>query len=84
MGIISAVLNHSGKIPSDNKLLKSIEIAGEIRGDKILCINSGIFMRSVDLFFCLRIRFISSSLSRGWQKNKFYMCASKFNGKLFE
>ena len=33
-----------------NELLKSIETVGEIIGGKILYINTGIFMRSVDLF----------------------------------
>ena len=32
IGIILAVLKHSGKIPSDNELLKIIETVGEIRG----------------------------------------------------
>ena len=50
MGIILAVLKHSGKIPSYNELLKSIETVGEIRDAKTLYINTGIFMRSVDLF----------------------------------
>ena len=49
MGIMFAVLKHSGKIPSDNELIKSMEIVGEIRGAKILYINKGIFTRSVDL-----------------------------------
>ena len=34
-GIILAVLKHSGKIPSDNKLLNSIETVGTIIGPKI-------------------------------------------------
>ena len=34
---------HSGKVPSDNELLKSIETVGEIIGAKILYINTGIF-----------------------------------------
>ena len=34
-------------------------------------INTGIFMRSVDLFFCLRIRLAISLLSEGGQKNEF-------------
>ena len=72
MGIIFAVLKHSGKIPADNELLKSIEPVGEIREAKILYINTGIFMRSVDLFFCQRIRLKISSLSEGGgQKNYF-------------
>ena len=54
--IILAVYKHSGKVPSDNELLKSIETEGKILGAKILYKNSGIFMRSVDSFFCLRIR----------------------------
>ena len=32
MGIILAVLKHSGKIPSDSELFKSIETVGAIRG----------------------------------------------------
>ena len=48
MGLILAVLKHSGKIPSDNQLLKSIETVGAIKEAKILYINTGIFMRSVD------------------------------------
>ena len=40
-------------MPSDNELLKSIEIVGKIRGAKILNINTGIFMTSLDLYFCL-------------------------------
>ena len=63
--IILAVLKHSGKILSDTEILKSIETIGEIIGAKILYINTGIFMRSVDLFFCLRIRLTISSLSEG-------------------
>ena len=31
MWLIFAVLKHSGKIPSDNELLKSIETVGDIR-----------------------------------------------------
>ena len=58
MGIIFAVLKHSGKIPSDSELLNSIETVGANRG-----------ARSVDLLFCLRIRLTISSLSEGWQKN---------------
>ena len=64
MGIILAVLKHSGKIPSDNELLKSIETVRDIRGAKISHLNTGIFMRSVDLFFCLT-SLICSSLSEG-------------------
>ena len=83
--IILAVLKYSGKIPSDTELLKSIESVWEIIGAKILHINTGIFMRSVDLFFCLRIRLTISSLSEGVQKNKFPAGAPrKFNGDLFE
>ena len=38
-------------------------------------------MRSVDLFFCLRIRLTISSLSEGAQKNEFSTGAPrKFNG----
>ena len=44
------------KKPLDNELLKSVETVGEIRGAQILYINTGTFMRSVDLFFCLLIR----------------------------
>ena len=62
IGIIFAVLKHSGNIPSYNELLKSIETVGEIIGAKILYINTGIFMRSVDLFFCQRIKLTISSL----------------------
>ena len=36
IGIILAVLKHSGKIPSDTELLKSIETVGETIGAKIL------------------------------------------------
>ena len=56
ISIILAVLKHSGKIPSDNELLKSIETVGAIREAKILYINTVIFMSSVNLFFCLRVR----------------------------
>ena len=69
MDIILAVLKHSGKISSDSELLKSIETVGVIRGAKILYINTKIFMRSVDLFFCLRIRLTISSLSEEGMKN---------------
>ena len=66
IGIILAVLKHSGKIPSDSELLKSNETVGAIiREARILYINTGIFMRSVDLFFCLQIRLTISSLSEG-------------------
>ena len=76
---------HSGKIPFDTELLKSIETVGEIIGAKILNINTGIFMRLVDLFFCLRIRFTIPSLSEGVQKNEFSTGAPrKFNGDIFE
>ena len=71
MGIILALLKHSGKIPSDNELLKSIEIVGEITGAKIVYTNAGIFMRSVHLFFCLRIRLTISSLCEGGRKMNF-------------
>ena len=57
---------HLEKVRSYNELLKSIETAGEIIGANILYINNintGIFMMSVDLFFCLRIRLTISSLS---------------------
>ena len=63
MGIILAVLKHSIKIPSDNELLKSIETVGEIREPKILYVNTGMFMRSEDLFLYLRVRLTISSLS---------------------
>ena len=43
----------------------SIEAVGAIRGTRIVYINTGIFMRSLDLFFCLRIRLTISSLSEG-------------------
>ena len=66
-----AVLKHLGKIPSGNELLKSIETVLEIRGAEILCTNTGIFMRSVDLFYCPRIRLTISSLSEGGQKNQY-------------
>ena len=62
IGIILAVLKHCGKIPPDSELLKSIETVGAIRRARILYINTGIFMRSVDLLFCLRIRLTISSL----------------------
>ena len=65
MGIILAVLKNSEKIPSDSVLLKSIETVGTIMGARILYIKTGIFMRSVDLFFCLRIRLRISSLLEG-------------------
>ena len=85
MRIIFAVLKHSGKIPSDNELLKSIATVGEILGAKILFINTGIFMRSVDLFFYLQIRLTISALSKGVQKNEFSTGAPrKFNGDMFE
>ena len=71
--------------PSDSELLKSIETVGAIRGARILYINTGIFMRSVDLFFCLRIRLTISSLSEGGQKNEFYTGAPrKYNREIFE
>ena len=38
IGIIFAVLKHSGKIPSDSELLKSIETVLAIRGARILYI----------------------------------------------
>ena len=42
-------------------------------------------MRSVDLFFCPRIRLTISSLSEGEQKNEFSTGAPrKFNGDMFE
>ena len=44
IGIILAVLKHSGKIPSDSELLKTNETVGAIRGAKILYINTGIFV----------------------------------------
>ena len=83
--IILAILKHSLKILSDNELLKSIKAAREIRGAKILYINTGIFMRLVDLSFCLGIILTISSLSEGGQKNEFYTCAPrKFNGILYK
>ena len=85
MGINLAILKHSGKIPSDNELLKSIETVGEIRDAKIVYINAGIFMRSVDLFFCLQIRSTISSLSGRGRKNEFSPGAPrKFNAEIFE
>ena len=69
IGIILALSKHSGKIPSDSELLKSIETVGAIRGARIVYINTLIFMRSVDLFFCLRIRLAISSLSEGGAEN---------------
>ena len=87
IGIILIVLKHSGNIPSDEQLLKSIETVGAIREAKISYINTEIFMRSVDLFFCLRIRLAISSLSEGGggQKNEFSTGAPrKYNGKIFE
>ena len=61
--IISPVFSHSGKIPSDKELLKSIETVGENRETIFLYINTGIFTRSVGMFFRLRIRLTISSLS---------------------
>ena len=85
IGILLAVLKHSGKIPSDTELLKRIKTVGEIIGAKIVYINTGIFMRSVDLFFCLRIRLTISSLSEGAQKNELSTGAPrKFYGDIFE
>ena len=41
IGIILAILKHSGKIPSDSELLKSIEIiVGAIRGARVQYINT--------------------------------------------
>ena len=78
--IILTILKHSEKILSDNELLNSIETVGEIRGAKIVYINTGIIMRPVDLFFCLRIRLTISSLSEEEQKNEFSTGApTKFN-----
>ena len=82
--IISTVLKHPGTTPSDNKLLKSIETAGEIRGAWILYTNTVIFMRSVDLFFCLRIRLAIYSLSERGRKIIFHGAPRKFNGEIFE
>ena len=63
-------------------LLKSIETVREIIVAKILYINTGIFIRSVDLFLCLRIRFTISS--GGEQKNEFSTGAPrKFNEDIF-
>ena len=85
MGIILAVLKHSGKIPLDSELLKSIETVGAIRAARILYINTGIFMRPVDLLFCLRIRLTISSLSEGGLKIEFSTGAPrKYNGEIFE
>ena len=51
----------------------------------MLYINTGIFMRSVDLFFCLRIRLKIPSLSEGGQKNEISMgVPGKFNVEIFE
>ena len=83
--MILGVLKHSRKIPSDNQLLKNIETVGEIRGAIILYINTRIFLRSVDLFFCLQIQLTISSLSGEGQKNEFSTGAPwKFNGDIFE
>ena len=71
MGIILVVLKRAGKIPSDNELLNSIETVGEIMEAKILYINTGLFMRSVDLFFCLQISLTISILSEGGRKINF-------------
>ena len=49
MGIILAAVKHSVKIQSDNELLKSIETVGEIMETKILHINTGMFVRPVNL-----------------------------------
>ena len=65
MGTILAVLRQSGKIPSDNELLKSIETVADIREAKILYINIRLFMTSVDLFFFQQITLTISSLSEG-------------------
>ena len=77
---------HSAKIPSDSELLKNIKTVGAIRGARILYINTGIFMRSVDLPFCLRIRLTISSLwEGGGQKNEFSTGSPrKYNGEVFE
>ena len=81
--IILAILKFSGKITCDTELLKSIETVGEIIGAKISYINIRIFMRLVDLFFCLRIRLTISSLSEGVQKNVFPTgYPRKFNGDI--
>ena len=77
------------KKPLDNELLKSVKAVGEIRGAQILYINTGTSMRSVDLFFCLRIRLTISSLSergRGCEADKliFYGAHRKFNEEIFE
>ena len=71
IGINLAVLKHSGKIPSDSEILKIIETVGAIREAIILYINTGIFMRSVNLFFCLQIRLTIYSLSQGGRKINF-------------
>ena len=75
---------HSRKLLSDNELLKNIKTVGEIRGAEILYINTGMFTRSVDLFFCLWISLRISSLSEEMQKNQFSTGAPrKFNGDIF-
>ena len=53
MGIILAVLKHSGKNTFRHLVIKEYETVGAVRGARILYINTGIFMMSVDLFFCL-------------------------------
>ena len=71
MGIIFAVLKHSGKIPSENELLKNIETVVEIRSSKILYISKG----TSGLFICLRIGLTISSLSEGrGRKINFNVC----------
>ena len=63
----------------------SFETARGMKGGIILYINTGIFMRSVDLFFCLSIRLTISSLSEEGQKNEFSTgSASKIDGEIFE
>ena len=65
IGVILAVLKHSGKIPSDNELLKSIGTVVKIRGAKIWSLITGILIRSVYFFFCLLIRLTLSLHSEG-------------------
>ena len=83
--MIFAVLKHSGETYYYNQLLNSIETVGVIIWDKIVYINTGIFTRSVDLFFCLWIRLTIYSLLEWVQKNEFSTGAPrKFNGDIFE
>ena len=84
IGMILTDLKLSGKIPSDSELINSIETVGPIREAKILYINTGIFIRSVDFFFCLRIRFTISSVSEGGRKMTSSGAPRKYNGEIFE